>query len=363
LEVMATMLGSDRADQLLEGEKQIYPNLESQYDKLRGEFEDYTEEDWQKNVYCNWLYALEPLLVEFDETYPLFMQNTAWQDEKLNTALSSWTQLRHDYILYSKAPSPLAPIVEGYGYVEPVPEFYHRLASLCRKIDTEFSQAGIDIELSQEEGDMYDDYTYHDHLIGFAYSLDTLEAYAQKELNNEPLTNEEQSEIHRFCGDLTWLLLPWREEEIIKPMLVVDVCTHVSGRVLHEGVGKVNPIIIVYEEPDGTSRAGIGYVMSYYEFIQDDFNRITDSEWKQWVYNHTLPPRPSWADSFLYSSVSQRKGDFDGDADIDIFDFVLFAAAYGSVFGDDNYNAAGDFEPDGDIDMFDFVQFAAVYGT
>jgi len=61
--------------------------------------------------------------------------------------------------------------------------------------------------------------------------------------------------------------------------------------------------------------------------------------------------------------VTGRKGDFDNDDDIDIFDFVLFAAAYGSELGDDNYNAAGDFDDDGDIDIFDFVQFAAVYGT
>ena len=58
-----------------------------------------------------------------------------------------------------------------------------------------------------------------------------------------------------------------------------------------------------------------------------------------------------------------RKGDFNGDGDIDIFDFVMFAAAYGSELGDDNYNPAGDFNDDGDIDIFDFVLFAAVYGT
>jgi len=61
--------------------------------------------------------------------------------------------------------------------------------------------------------------------------------------------------------------------------------------------------------------------------------------------------------------VIGRKGDFDNDGDIDIFDFVLFAAAYGSELGDDNYNAAGDFNNDGHIDIFDFVLFAAVYGT
>jgi hypothetical protein len=58
-----------------------------------------------------------------------------------------------------------------------------------------------------------------------------------------------------------------------------------------------------------------------------------------------------------------RKGDFDEDGDIDIFDFVDFADAYGSGVGDPNYNAIGDFDDDGDIDIFDFVQFADVYGT
>jgi len=57
------------------------------------------------------------------------------------------------------------------------------------------------------------------------------------------------------------------------------------------------------------------------------------------------------------------KGDFDGDDDIDIYDFVLFAAAYGSESGDPNYNPVGDFDDDGYINIFDFVLFAADYGT
>jgi len=61
--------------------------------------------------------------------------------------------------------------------------------------------------------------------------------------------------------------------------------------------------------------------------------------------------------------VIGRKGDLDGDGHIDIFDFVLFATAYGSVSTDPNYNVVGDFDDDGDIDIFDFVQFAGVYGT
>ena len=58
-----------------------------------------------------------------------------------------------------------------------------------------------------------------------------------------------------------------------------------------------------------------------------------------------------------------RKGDFDGDGDIDFFDFVAFAACYGSILGSANYNVIGDFDEDGYVDLYDFVDFAAVYGT
>jgi len=294
LEVMATMLGSNRADQLLEVEKQIYPELGSQMNKLKKEFENYTVDDWKKNVYCNWFYTLDPLLVGFNQSYPLFMQNTAWQDEKLNTALSSWTQLRNDYILYAKQTYVPAPVAEGYGYVEPVPEFYNRLSSLCRKIDTELSDEGV---LPQK---------YHDGFNTLAGRLDTFENYAQKIVNNQTLTKGdwgggEQDDIHGFGLWLLEFFCTWNDGlKEKKPTLVADVCTNSNtGKVLHEGVGRLNPVIIVYEQPDGKTLAGIGYVMSYYEFEEEKFNRITDSEWNAGIANGTLPPRPFWTNSFL----------------------------------------------------------------
>ncbi len=75
-------------------------------------------------------------------------------------------------------------------------------------------------------------------------------------------------------------------------------------------------------------------------------------------------PITYWEERPDYITVTEvaMKGDFDGDGDIDIFDFVDFADGYGSETGDPNYNAIGDFDNDGDIDIFDFVDFADVYG-
>jgi hypothetical protein len=321
LEVMATMLGSERADQLLESEKEAYPGLGSQMNKLESEFGNYTVEDWKKNVYCNWFYTLDPLLVEFNESYPLFMQNTAWQDEKLNTALSSWTQLRHDYILYAKQTYVPCPVAEGYGYVEPIPEFYSRLSSLCRKIETELSDEGVLPE------------KHRDGFSSLAGKLDTFGTYARKITRNETLTTSddesgyggEQDDIHGFGLWLLGFFSGWNngimEEE---PTLVADVCTNSNtGKVLHEGVGRFNPIIIVYREPDGKALAGIGYVMSYYEFEEENYTRISDSEWKKRVETETLPPRPFWTDSFLYPAEAQMTGDLNRDGQVTVVDAVI----------------------------------------
>ena len=59
------------------------------------------------------------------------MQSPAWVDKQLNTVLGSWSELKHDTILYAKqayaelggGPPPPPPLPPK-GYVEPVPEFY-----------------------------------------------------------------------------------------------------------------------------------------------------------------------------------------------------------------------------------------------
>ena len=47
--------------------------------------------------------------------------------------------------------------------------------------------------------------------------------------------------------------------------------------------------------------------------------------------------------------------DFDGDGDVDIFDFSDYAAAYNTG------GASADFDGDGDVDIFDFSGYAAAY--
>jgi len=75
--------------------------------------------------------------------YPEFMRTQAWQRRQLQTALASWTELRHDTILHVKqsytVPTATRLPTPPPGYIEPIPVFWGRLLSL-----TQMTSKGLD---------------------------------------------------------------------------------------------------------------------------------------------------------------------------------------------------------------------------
>jgi hypothetical protein len=287
LDVMAALLESDRADQLLANEKAQYPNLAAQLAALRAQFGGYTTTWWTRSTYNRWLYSLNPLLVSYNDEYPRFMRSAAWERKALNTALASWAHLRHDFILYGKQTYPTVGWDPGHGFVEPVPAFYTRLSEACHQISDTLTHYALLPEA-------------HAHALeGLAARLDTFAGYAAKILAHQPLSEMEQDDIHNFGGWLDGFFAGWGVYEKT-PITVADVASDANaGRVLHEGVGLFNPIVIIYEPPDGTALAGLGYVMSYYEFALPGWVRLTDAEWRTQVISGTPPARPWWVVDLL----------------------------------------------------------------
>jgi hypothetical protein len=90
---------------------------------------------WDANLYLNWLACLRELSrPTTDPRYPEAMRTRAWAMKTLNTQLASWTQLRHDTVLYAKQSYTGVPACYyPAGYVEPIPHFWARLEKMATR--------------------------------------------------------------------------------------------------------------------------------------------------------------------------------------------------------------------------------------
>jgi hypothetical protein len=325
-------MGSERAYQILDelGETS-YENYPQQMDKMRDWLTSLSEDDWTETLYNAWLYNFYPLLEMSGEGYPTFMHSQAWSDKQLNTVLGSWAELKHDTILYAKqvyaelgGGPPPPPPQPPKGYVEPVPQFFARLAAL-----TEMTYSGLG------ERDLLNDLDANSLQRLEELSL-SLKAIAEKELRGEPITEDEELLIRFIGGELEHLTMASADSDMEDPFaprfmdeepqaaVIADVATdpyHPEGHVaLEEGVGRVNPIYVVVPIVDENGNIYLqvnkGGVFSYYEFTWPANDRLTDEKWRQMLDDGSAPPVPEWTSSFLssqgeYEALTEAIGGFE----------------------------------------------------
>jgi hypothetical protein len=298
-------LGSEESLSLLRaaGADQ-YENFDKQMTKVRGEISSLQMDSWTQSLYYNWLYSLQPLISVKDGRFPAFMQTQAWTRKDLHTALGSWTELKHDTILYAKqvmaemggGGSPEPP----HGYVEPNPEAYARLRALAMM--TESGLSGRNLLSETTKGNL-------DNLIDL---LAFMQSVSEKELAGQALTDEEYWRIQYFGGALESFTLAaadregdrsFRDLSDQKAALVADVATVLDETgaplALEEAVGQ--PTLIVVVLPDSPYRLAIGAVFTYYEFTVAPGDRMTDEAWQALVAAGTNPPAPDWTSLFIVS--------------------------------------------------------------
>jgi len=285
LDVMS-ILGSERAKEILiaEGDTE-YVDYDRKYGELRTEFDELGLSDWTQNLYWGWLYSLKALIGGFGEGYPAFMLTEAWDKKALNAALASWTELRHDTILYAKqsyTPGETSIPPEVTGYVEPVPEFYGRLLALTRM--TREGLTGFEVLSPEAEQRLLD-------LEGVLLRLIEI---ANRELTNQALSEDDYDFIMAFGARLEDVILGVSEEGC-RTTLVADVHTHgMEGKVIEEGVGNVDLIVVACPGPEDTVFLAAGPVLSYYEFKHPMNDRLTDEAWRDLLESPERPERPPW---------------------------------------------------------------------
>lgn len=305
LDVMG-VLGSDRAYDLLVDKYKVstqWPEYPSKFKSLKDSFSQTPDGTWRSNMYYGWLWTLKALLAPFGKGYPSFMTNEAWMDKSLNTALGSWSELRHDTILYGKQSGAecgggdAPPVVRGY--VEPNVELYEKLLWLTRYSRENLAQREILPEDMQNRMQAFEDL------------LDFLIACSVKELKNQELSKEEYDTLLTYGGTLEFLTssmaengMRWFEitSDTDKNMAVIaDVHTN-PGSYLEAGVGQAAQIFVVVPI-GGKLYLTRGAVFSYYEFVSD--KRLTDEEWQKMLKDKSQPSQPQWMESFIEGDKSE----------------------------------------------------------
>ena len=299
---ICAVLGAKRALEILEIEGDTeYTEYYNQLNNLKEEFSLKTTEEWKQNLYWRWLYALLPLLEESKDTNsPCFMQSPAWIDKELQTVLGSWTELRHDTILYAKQSYTMAgkgmppePKLT-YGYVEPYPEVYARLEEMMKDLRNNLIALDLAIEGIPEK------------IKEFEELLDKLKIISEKEISDTPLDNEEYeliwdigkklNSLKEFPSEILEKITSDTDE---KMEIVADVHTDVNtGQVLEEGVGSPFNIYVIINSARGV-RICRGAVFSYYEFKHPMEDRLTDEKWQKMGENRERPNQPDWVKSFI----------------------------------------------------------------
>ncbi|MEM3825558.1 MAG: DUF3160 domain-containing protein [Candidatus Bathyarchaeia archaeon] len=286
-----SVLGSDLAKQILEKTEAVYKNYVEQVEKLRKEFAGLSVMNWTRNLYWTWLYTAKTTLQEIpsEAKYPTFMKTQAWSYEKLQTFLGTWTELRHDTILYAKQSyTPFLVWVPPcqIGYVEPYPETYRRMIGLINMTINGLTQFNV---LSP---------TLRESLASF---LDISKLFLNAsiiELENGALDLNMQKQVRNAALTIS-AILSGASEKAQKAAIIADVHTDPNTKkVLEEALGNFNILIIVYADADGTLYSATGPVYNYFEFTWPMSDRLTDEKWREMLANNEVPEPPEWTNNF-----------------------------------------------------------------
>jgi hypothetical protein len=314
-------LGNNDALPLLKNDLKKY-EYAKYLEKIRYLVDSYEPSFWSGSLYNTTLSALKTLNPQAYppvEKQPLFMRSAAWHQQKLNTQLVAWSQLRHDNILYGKQSyTPGVICSYPHGYVEPYPELYKVLGNFAKDAASRF-------------GALQNGSKYAQFYSGVTSLMDTIGSLAVKELDGTQFSQSDSAFMSRMialpsfnmCGGPSiegWYTRLLFSNQVLDygDFTIADVHTqstdesgNIIGKVLHTAVGMVNLGVFLANSPSASNQpmAYIGPVSSYYQTTTLDFKRMTDEEWKTRINQEQFPRlRPDWVYSYLADSSGATYG-------------------------------------------------------
>jgi hypothetical protein len=311
-------LSNDAAAQLLQDELKKW-HYSTNLGALRYLIDSYSDDFWSQSLYNMWLNIIRKLNTPSDrKSLPEFMQTAAYWQEKINTQLASWAELRHDNLLYAKQSYTGGTICSyPYSYVEPFPEFYKSLKMLAQTAKNKFQELNFSNQFFKDKLNNYFDNLYT--------TSDTLMQISEKELGGTSLTDNEKyflkSMIQVDNGPCAPPLMGWyinllyfdSEYQDENKYVVADIHTIPTdcggvpyGWVMHAGTGPINLAVFTAKLPDNQLMSFVGPVSSFYEYTTTNFLRLTDEEWNDTYLQSAA--RPDFVNLYLANNTGESRG-------------------------------------------------------
>jgi len=263
------------------------------------------DDAWFASMAAKQLHVMTRLAGETSPHAPHYMRGPTYASRKLESLLGSWTELKHDTVLYAKqsyaeageggspAKEPPVPL----GFVEPQLRFWAELERLARFAAAGFTRHKLLPDADEEWA----------RLNVFVRDIEFCRLCANRIAAGRPLTAEQNKQLWQL--DLLYMDQPFDDSGVPDPnrgmtALVTDVHTDAgSGKVLLEALDK--PLLMLaLVSTGGTTRLTAGVAYRHLEFHASMDQRMTDESWRAKVYSGKpgLPPRADWATPVFQAS-------------------------------------------------------------
>lgn len=243
------------------------------------------------NIYHKRLNALGRLISKVDKNAPYFKQTRAYALKNIVTYLWSYTELKHDTLLYVKQPMMAELWWGGMWDCEivveapalPVPKWY---------IEADIDLIDELLKLTDETKKYYKDTTYENLYTQFETILERLKTMVQKEMKNEKISDEDFEWMRNLERDLYTIVEPIKADysnptnKENRWSLIADIFTSEKNNVLYEAIWRPALMYLMVNDTNG-ARVVVWPVFTQYEFYTNEApintpssTRFTDEDWQ-----------------------------------------------------------------------------------
>lgn len=273
----------------------------SSYDKHKSETQDIianlttSTPNIIDNLYHKRLSLIEKLLASPLENAPYFRLDPLYQIKSLITYMGSYTELKHDTLLYVKqayaemgaggddactiyVDPPALPVPKGY--IEAEPDFLDQLILL------------VDQTIPYFKG-TYSEAQY----LEFSKALKKLKEIAIHQIHNETISDEDFEWMRtELIDQLEQIVIPIKtfgsvSQKETRGAIIADIFTSEQDGPLYEAVGRPALMILNVSDTNGT-RTVLGPIFTHYEFYASDEiiqdakgGRYTDQDRQTQLFN------------------------------------------------------------------------------